>query len=33
MAAEPGTISNFLRPDLVPKLRELLNKFDKVLDC
>ena len=32
MAGQTGHISNFLRPDLVPKLRELLNKFDKVLD-
>lgn len=32
VAEHPGAISNMLRPDLVPKLRALLAKFDKVLD-
>jgi len=26
LAGDSGTISNFLRPDLIPKLRELLRK-------
>jgi hypothetical protein len=27
MAGDSRTISNFLRPDLLPRLRELLNKI------
>ena len=32
VAGHSGIIPNFLHPDLIPGLRELLNKFDKILD-
>ncbi len=32
VAGHSGTMSNFLRPALVPRLQELLKKSEEVLD-